>query len=471
MKSKLSINHKRARTRALCLLLIVGLSLTVRALTAQFLGARLDDASWFQYGSYKIFDERAQGILDGKESFFFIPDSTRTDLIQYPPAFPVWVAFIYGVTGERSAHAVLRVQWVLDALIMPLLIVGIGRTAFGWREGVAAGALAALSPLLAFYGVTPSSDAPTAWLVMAAMWLLLLGAKRMSWRLSLGAGLMLGAACWFRVNPLFMAFFWALALMLFVRAGKGMRARLGLAVLSGTILLVSPIPVRNALVFHDFVLTGLNVGSNFWEGLGETAYGRSQGFEFGDQLMVEQERKEMGLPADFPITPVWPDGIRRDRERARKSLKVIAAHPVWYAGVMLTRMWWMLKMAGEPGAYYGSSGINCTGRKCLPANLQGGAIALAVNILGMIQSVYRYLALLLMACGVWLGLRRNWVMSWLLLATVFYYLVPGTAAHTEIRYVLPMHAALTVFAGLAVGELGRIFGRVNKREKVSERII
>jgi hypothetical protein len=294
--------------------------------------------------------------------------------------------------------------------------------------------------------------------------------------------LVLGVACWFRVNPLFMAFFWAIALLLFVRAGWRTRARLSVATLMGALILVAPIPLRNAIVFHDFVLTGLNVGSNFWEGLGETEYGRSQGAVFGDQLMVEQERPLMGLPADFPITPVWPDGIRRDRERARRSLKIIAGRPFWYAGVMATRMCWMLKMAGEPGVYYGIAGINCTGRKCLPASWQGGMTSLAVNILGMVQSVYRWIALLLMACGIWLGLRRNWQMTWLLLATVFYYLVPGTAAHTEIRYVLPMHAVLVVFAGLAVVELGGALQRViemkrasrengNKTEKVSEQTI
>jgi 4-amino-4-deoxy-L-arabinose transferase-like glycosyltransferase len=465
---------------ALGLLLIIGLSLTVRGLTAQFLGARLTDAGWFQYGSYKIFDERAQNILDGKESFFWIEDSSRTDLIQYPPAFPVWVAFIYGATGERSAAAVLRVHWLLDALIMPVLIVGIGMTAYGWRAGLAAGALAALSPLLAFYGVTPSSDAPTTWFVLAAVWLLLLSAKRQSARWALASGLVLGVACWFRVNPLFMAFFWALALFLFVRAEWRRRVLLSLALLLGTLVLVAPIPIRNAIVFHDFVLTGLNVGSNFWEGLGETEYGRSQGAVFGDQLMVEQERPGLGLPPDFPLTPVWPDGIRRDRERARKSLKIIAGRPVWYAGVMLNRMYWMLKVAGEPGVYYGIAGVNCTSRKCLPAAWQGGVTALAVNILGMAQSVYRWVAILLAACGIWLGLSRNRQMAGLLLATVLYYLVPGTAAHTEIRYVLPMHGVLTVFAGLSIAQLGVAFNRVvrnvkdesgNKTEKVTEQTI
>jgi hypothetical protein len=196
--------------------------------------------------------------------------------------------------------------------------------------------------------------------------------------------------------------------------------------------------------------------------------------------MVEQERRALGLAQDFPLTPVWPDGIRRDRERARKSLKVIMHRPFWYAGVMMTRVFWMLKVAGEPGPYYGIAGVNCTSRKCLPERWQGGLAAFAVNVLGNLQSVYRWLAIALAACGVYLGLRRRWQMAWLLLATVLYYLVPGTAAHTEIRYVLPMHAVLVVFAGFAVVQLGVAVNRAvrdmrreggNKTEKVSEQTI
>lgn len=466
IKSKMT-KHRRV----LALLFILALSFIVRGLTAQFIGARLNDAGWFQYGSYAIFDQRAQNILDGKESFFLIKDASRTDLIQYPPAFPLSIALIYKLGGERSSYAVHRVVWVLDALSV-LLVVGCGVTAFGWRAGLIGGSLAALSPLLATYGVSPSSDAPTTWFVLGSVWMLLLSARRLSWRWALGAGLMLGAACWFRVNPLFLAFCWALALMLFLHAGWRKRACLSAAVLCGAFALVAPIAIRNIVVFHEFVLTGLNVGSNLWEGLGETEYGRSLGAPYGDNVMVEQERAELELPPDYPLSPVWPDGIRRDRERVRKSLKIIAANPVWYAGVMARRMWGMLKFVGEPSPYYGSPGINCTSTKCLPPRFHGGVLAFAVNILGMVQSVFRHLALPLMACGIWLALRRDWVMSWLLLATVLYYLVPGTAAHTEIRYVLPMQAVLLVFAGFALCRLVEIvsnaIGRrreANKNEK------
>jgi hypothetical protein len=106
-----------------------------------------------------------------------------------------------------------------------------------------------------------------------------------------------------------------------------------------------------------------------------------------------------------------------------------------------------LKVAGDPVPYTGTSGINVTSRKCLPPSWQGGVIALGVNVLGMVQSVVRYLFLPFAAFGIYVAMRRDWRITCLLLVTVLYYLVPGTSAHTEIRYVLPMHGLLIVLAG------------------------
>ncbi len=115
--------------------------------------------------------------------------------------------------------------------------------------------------------------------------------------------------------------------------------------------------------------------------------------------MVEVERKRVGWPADMHVDAQWPDGIRRDRERTRESLAFIRQHPVWYLGVMAGRMWGMLKVAGDPVPYTGISGINVTSKKCLPPHWQGGVLAFGVNVLGMIQSVARYLFLPFAAFG------------------------------------------------------------------------
>ena len=198
--------------RVLALLLLVALAFTVRALTANFIRAHFDDPSWFQFGSYAVFDDRAQAILDHREPWFWINDRSRTDRIVYPPGFSLWIAFVYKLTGVRSPASIQNVQFVLDSLSV-LLIVGIGATAYRWSVGITAGVLAALSPLLALAAATPNADAPTSWLVLGGVWFLILAAKKKRVAYAIAAGALLGLACWLRVNPLMLFPFWAAALL------------------------------------------------------------------------------------------------------------------------------------------------------------------------------------------------------------------------------------------------------------------
>ena len=429
------------------------ITISVRFLTLQFMHAHLNDPGWFQTGSYAKFDRQARDILDRRQRLFWIDDPTRTDLAQYPPAFPALVALIYKVTGERSAYSTQLVLWFADLLLSFLVIAGIAFSAFGWRAAIASSFLLALSPLFAMYAAYPSADIPATWFVLGGNWLLLLAFQRKSAWLALGAGVMLGVACWLRVNPLYLCVGWAIALFAFVRAAWGVKTKLGAAVLVGTVAVIAPIVIRNYLVFPDFTPTGGTIGVNLWEGLGETERGRNNGFAFGDDKLLEYERTKMGLAAGVHLDLQYPDGIRRDRERTRESLAFISQHRVWYLGVMLGRMWGMLKVAGDPVPYTGISGINVTSKKCLPPHWHGGVVAFGVNVLGAIQSVARYLFLPIAALGIYVAARRSWRVTCLLLTTVVYYLVPGTAAHTEIRYVLPMHGVLIVFAGAAINYL------------------
>ncbi|HEU5237115.1 MAG TPA: glycosyltransferase family 39 protein [Pyrinomonadaceae bacterium] len=444
-----------AQRRVLFFFLVFLVAASIRLLTFNFLRANLNDPGWFQSGSYRVFDKRANDILDGKGKLFWIDDPSRTDLVQYPPAYPWMVAAIYRATGQRSAYAVQSVQAVLDFIISMVLITGLAVTAYGWPTGLAANVLVALSPLLAIVGVAPSADAPTTWFVFSGLWLFVIAAKRSSVSLAFLSGLILGVGCWLRVNPLYLCLFWAVPLFLFGRNNRWMRVKMATAVVIGTVLMILPIVIRNYVVFPDFTPTGGTIGANLWEGLGETELGRSNGFALGDEVMVERERVKLGVPADAPFEQMWPDGIKRERERTRESLAFIRQHPVWYAGVVLHRMWGMLKIAGAPLPYYGTSGINVTSRKCLSPARQGGVTAAVVNVLGMLQSVTRYALVPLAAFGCWFAVRKDWAITSLLLATIFYYLVPGSFAHTEIRYVLTLHWILPIFAGLSVVTLGQ----------------
>jgi hypothetical protein len=127
----------------------------------------------------------------------------------------------------------------------------------------------------------------------------------------------------------------------------------------------------------------------------------------------------------------------------------------------------MLKYAGEPFPYMGTAGINVTSRKSLPPHWQGGILAAGVNILGMLQSVLRYLLLPLMLLGAWLAFRREWRASALILTIILYYLIVGSVLHTELRYGLPMQALLFVYAGLAVETVWNLVSRVwSRKDKI-----
>src|SRR6185369_9016657 len=159
-----------------CLLIAI----SVRVLTLQFMRAHLNDPSWFQVGSYAKFDRQARDILEGRQKLFWIDDATRTDLVQYPPAFPALVALIYKLSGDASAYSVQLVLWFADLILSLLLVMGIAASAFGWRVAVASGFLLALSALFAMYAAYPSADLPASWFVLGGNWLLLLALRRKS---------------------------------------------------------------------------------------------------------------------------------------------------------------------------------------------------------------------------------------------------------------------------------------------------
>jgi Dolichyl-phosphate-mannose-protein mannosyltransferase len=441
------------RRRVVALLVIFALALAVRSLTAHFITAHIDDPGWFPSGIYAAFDKPAQDWLDDRSSIFWIDDPSRTDAAVYAPGYPAWLAFVYTIAGTRSPLVVQRVQWLLDSLSV-LLIVGVGVTAFGWRTGIWAGFIAALWPLLALSGAMPLADAPTEWLVVAAAWMFVLAAKRGRLVWALGAGALIGASCWLRANAMLLVFFWGFACILLLQFDLKRRLALGAGVVFAGVLVIAPIVVRNAVAFHAFVPTGLGAGTNMLAGIGDTERGAKEfGIQKDDSDVVAEERAALGVAPDAPFTLYYPDGIERDRARMRRAIGIISEHPLWYAGTVAARMAAVMKFAGEPNGIYGSGGINVTPQKSLPLGWQDGLVAAFVKILGMLQSLLRYILLPLMVLGSVLAFRSNRVSAGLIMTTVGYYWVIGSMMHTHLRYGLPMYALLTIFAGHALWRL------------------
>ena len=206
--------------------------------------------------------------------------ATRTDLAQYPPAFPALVALIYKISGDPSAYSVQLVLWFVDLILSFLLIAGIAFTAFRPaccdRERFSGRALAVVCDVcrVSFGGRAHDVVCARRQLAVAAR------AQRKNVWLALAAGVALGIACWLRVNPLYLCVGWAIALFVLVKDAWSLRLKMAAAVLAGTVIVIAPIVIRNYLVFPDFTPTGGTIGVNLWEGLGETELGQQHGFHF-----------------------------------------------------------------------------------------------------------------------------------------------------------------------------------------------
>jgi hypothetical protein len=226
----------------------------------------------------------------------------------------------------------------------------------------------------------------------------------------------------------------------------------------GVVAAIAPIALRNAVAVQAFVPVRLGAGTLLWEGIGETERGAEFGAVASDSGVVEQERVALGFAPEAPLGLFWPDGVGRDRERARKAMAVIRSHPIWFAGVMARRMGGMFDYEGYYTHLYGPLGFNV--RVALPAVQHNGLLVLLVRFLSMLQSILLPLWLMLSCIGVVLAARREWRTAVLLLSTVLYYLVMNSIMHMEQRYNLPMQALLLVFAGFTLHCLSELPGEL-----------
>jgi hypothetical protein len=208
----------------------------------------------------------------------------RVRLIFWPPLYPYLIAVL-----NRIFHSVTSVLWtqvVLGALLVPA-VGRAGHLAMGRRVGLVAAAFTALYPDLLWYPAHFWSET----LYLSLMWwaierTLAADAAR-SWRPALLAGVLWGLSSLTRELSLYLVpivavwLGWpAIASRRRVRRGAGEpvadvgpapptgRAAWGraAALLLGTVLVVAPWTVRNAIVYHAFVPISTMGGPPLWQG-------------------------------------------------------------------------------------------------------------------------------------------------------------------------------------------------------------
>ena len=421
------------------------------------------------------YDEAALSILAGDGILFpGNPDPTRTGILARPPGYAALLALLYRV-GGRSFFEVQLLQNLANSA-GTLLVIALGTSLAGDLAGLLAGLLFALSPHLAFCAnlVLPDSLCPLVLLLGIVLVVprdLARGATTPAWQLLLGGGV-LGAAAWLRPNMVGVAPLLAAALYL----ARIPRSRTVGLVPLGAALVVLPITARNYAVFHEFVPISINGGLTLWEGIAE-AGGQKYGARRGDKLVMDEEAARYHNPR---YAEWWaePDGIARDRDRARRSFAVIAAHPLWYLKAMLRRMarmldyWTAPPVEVAPRAESAPSGQapedEVGGDRETPFErredlappprlgedlclLPGRLAAPFRSPVRVLQKVGRVLTLPALLLGSLVMAARDWRRALIVWVVPLYCLATESFMLLEWRVVASMHSLLFVAAGAGLG--------------------
>ncbi len=278
-------------------------------------------------------------IRDGGLSSLVSRSSPLADLntLGHPPGYSFLIALIFSI--KQSDAALQLVQMGADALSVVFLFFIVSElVSFG--AGVCAGLLAALSPQLAWNSVLLLPDSISVLPILIATYLLVRAAKNPRLLTFIAVGALIGLSCWLRANAMLLTLFIAAAtLLMFTRQ----RWQFALAVICGALLVVLPLTIRNAIVFHRFIPLSLGAGQTFLEGIADYDKERRLGIPDTDMGIMKQEAELYQRP-DYYSTLFNPDGVERERARLSRGFAVVRSHPLWFAGVMTKRASSMLRL-------------------------------------------------------------------------------------------------------------------------------
>jgi hypothetical protein len=450
------------RTVSLIGVAIFAISFAVKSLHAADLSPAVHTSEQLAGAMTGEYDARAVSITSGHGLLYSDDqDSSDTCQLSHAPGYSIFLSGNYRLLG-RSYLTVQLVQNLLNSL-SPVVLFLIGGRILSWRIGAIAGLLAATSHHLSYYSNFILPDSLAALPVLIAVLLVAdqpLNKKSSAWRFG-AAGLLVGLSTWLRANSLILAL-WA-GVFLVVCSPRRRRPALVLGALfvSAWALTVAPITIRNYLVYREFVPVQIGFGITLWEGIGDTDRGRFGGPRSDGEVIAREE--VLYNEPRYGYSWCTPDGIQRDRDRVKRSLAIISAHPFWFLGSILRR--------AETGIQYNAhaplvfraddkalAAAGATAREQVSDDdrlaFQRGEWALSAGNLfewsrrpvRAVQRIAKETLLLFIAAGIIMASIVSRRAAVLMLVVPGYYLLVQSLLHTEFRYTLPMQYFLFFFA-------------------------
>ncbi len=399
----------------------------------------VSDGHWFQVNANAIPDYAFNSPLPVGGPVV-APDEVN---LAYSDAHPRWEPFVaepvgeaallagvWELTGRQTYAADVLMKIVLDAFAA-LLMYRIALLLFKRRRAALVAALMyALYPPIAEVVINPNRDfwGVDLTIAMLALYLETINSRHPGrWLVALGV--VTGISLYFDPNLILLP--GALALTSLAVAGWRTALRRALIPTAIALLLLVPWTIRNYNDFHALIFVRTSLGTTLWEGLAElpSDYGPKRS-DYANYLLVHR-----ALPDVRWETPQY------DSYLARRSLAVIAHHPLFYLKTVAHRIWvttfaefdpeWMSKGTSTPFAY------------------SGGPLAFVVAHpfqllqLALMPSVF-LLAMLSLGCS-WARYKPEHL---ILIALAVAIALPSVIVHFDGRFVMPMAISYLLWIGL-----------------------
>lgn len=439
---KTRLFSKRNVTICVCLF---ALAFGVRFLVWQNNKVAMDGV---QYVVTHMYKEDAKTLLTGGIGAFLAGPNPPSDatILLHPPGYPLLIAAVYSIFGETEALRIIQI--ILNSLA-PILVFMIALRLFDVRTAVIAGFLVAVAPQFAYHSGIVLPDELSVLPILLAVYFFIWAVRDKQLKMAIFCGVSIGFSCWLRSNALLLPLFFAAATV--VLLPKQVKVRFALILIASFVLAISPISIRNYVVFHSFIPLSLGMGTTFVEGLGEYDTVGRLGLPSTDQGVMEMDALHAGRP-DYYGNLYNPDGVRRDRERIKIGLAAVRANPWWYFKAVLHRGITTFRMERVPVIAPERDEKETT-----------DPILYYLNVpLKLFQKVFITAVFLpLFLIGVILMFReKEQRIKLLTLAIVpLYYMSVQALIHTEYRYVLATPHILMIIAAVPLSFLiGRITG-------------
>ena len=259
-------------------------------------------------------------------------------LILHPPGYSALIAAIFALFGDSESRVRIA-QVLLDALSAVMILV-IAAQMFPQAAATIAASLVALSPHLGYYSLWISPDTICVLPILVAVYFIIKASKRPRLVTIITAGAMVGLSCWLRANALLLAPFLAVAAMVLIE--KARRVGYAAAFVGAAILVISPITIRNWILFHHFIPISIAGGENLVVGIGDVDKQGRFGMPTSDGDAAVKDAEWHNRP-DYAVSAWLPDGVERDQARYARGLEVIRSNPGWFLRVMSRRAFFMLR--------------------------------------------------------------------------------------------------------------------------------